>query len=680
MAESIAATSTPTTSSTVEEHSITPRIPTSAASTDLQVVRETSNFAKPQSSRKRRCSSRSSPSSASQLLSPKAAVSSGSSPSFLTGAAAVADEQRAREEQARIEGGKTSPNPARKTLSDLLASQIRPMSRLQDAPSALNGISEALAEVAPSIQMTSGQGVDTLQTSPQSISSFSTLDNTPAATATTNGASVASPAPMDNDGAEEDELAHRDNRDHPRDRGVGPDEGRSNKALTFPGPLPGGQAHRTSSLPHAGYRRDSNRSPSAKRHKCPYCSTDFTRHHNLKSHLLTHSHEKPYSCDTCEARFRRLHDLKRHTKLHTGERPHVCPKCDRSFARGDALARHNKGQGGCAGRRSSMGSFGGDDRSDERMRAADGDSMPGIMYTDEASHEPENMDEDTDSPSAKSLPGIRKHDAPSDIRRQHEVEQPNVYQSRQPSTYPPIAARQIPSGGLYPPPSPSLRGSGSGVSTTQSSLNQFPPGSSAPSGFQASGPNVFSHSGITESPKPLSPAGMSSHQLGHADSGMHRNRSPSLTTQLHQQQFGRRPTAHSTSPSLPPPPTGLNHSAPLHLPPPQGLNPPPPDPRYTLQSQAVGVAHMHANGSGSFPGPTYGQTSPSFPPGNMSANNSLSSHSTGPRTSIDRSHHSYAQPNDRLWAYVEGLEAKINRLEEEVVSLKGQLNTTPQHR
>ncbi|KAK6428545.1 hypothetical protein LTR95_015310, partial [Oleoguttula sp. CCFEE 5521] len=74
------------------------------------------------------------------------------------------------------------------------------------------------------------------------------------------------------------------------------------------------------SLP--GYVQDSQRLPSStsKRYKCPYCSTDFTRHHNLKSHLLTHSQEKPYACQKCDARFRRLHDLKRHTKLHTGER------------------------------------------------------------------------------------------------------------------------------------------------------------------------------------------------------------------------------------------------------------------------------------------------------------------------------------------------------------------------
>ncbi|KAF7514087.1 hypothetical protein GJ744_004412 [Endocarpon pusillum] len=123
-------------------------------------------------------------------------------------------------------------------------------------------------------------------------------------------------------------------------------------------------AHETSnrgmSLP-GSESQNPERSSSTKKHRCPYCATEFTRHYNLKSHLLTHSHEKPYICQTCQSRFRRLHDLKRHTKLHTGERPHICPKCGRKFARGDALARHNKGPGSCAGRRGSTGSFGGED-------------------------------------------------------------------------------------------------------------------------------------------------------------------------------------------------------------------------------------------------------------------------------------------------------------------------------
>ncbi|KAK8109061.1 hypothetical protein PG984_014862 [Apiospora sp. TS-2023a] len=92
----------------------------------------------------------------------------------------------------------------------------------------------------------------------------------------------------------------------------------------------------------------------SKKHKCPYCDQEFTRHHNLKSHLLRHSQEKPFVCPICQMRFRRLNDLKHHGKLHAGEKPHRCPKCDRIFARSDALARHSKYPGGCEAPGSSL--------------------------------------------------------------------------------------------------------------------------------------------------------------------------------------------------------------------------------------------------------------------------------------------------------------------------------------
>ncbi|KAG0747474.1 hypothetical protein G6F62_008774 [Rhizopus arrhizus] len=85
-----------------------------------------------------------------------------------------------------------------------------------------------------------------------------------------------------------------------------------------------------------------------KPYSCPKCNQTFSRPHNLKSHLTTHSEERPYQCDVCNHHFRRQHDLKRHQKLHTGERPYKCKNCTRSFARLDALNRHCKAEGGSA--------------------------------------------------------------------------------------------------------------------------------------------------------------------------------------------------------------------------------------------------------------------------------------------------------------------------------------------
>ena len=398
----------------------------------------------------------------------------------------------------------------------------------------------------------------------------------------------------------------------------------------------------------------------------PYCSTTFTRHHNLKSHLLTHSHEKPYYCDACDSRFRRLHDLKRHSKLHTGERPHTCSKCHRSFARGDALARHSKGAGGCAGRRSSLG--GDDPEQEESMhgknclsqmlyRPSLTDGLSGLVYTGEASHEPEKMDGEADVGASRkgSLPSIQRHEAPNYSGSDSHA----TYIARQPSTYPPIVGRQPNPGGLYPPMASPGAGSSSSNSPRQTTFSQSTGGTTFPP--SAANQTVFSQGGgMTESPKPLSPG---SHQLGHPEPSIHRNRSPSVTQHYQQQQLGRKSSMQNTSSamSLPPiPPSG--HPGAPHLPSLPGL--PPPDLRFTLHSQAGGPSPVHPSAQGS--GPT--AASPSYQ--SPSGNNSLSSQSG------DGSQKVYGSEQTQIFAYIRSLEVKIDRLQEEVGTLKSQLSAS----
>lgn len=635
------------------------------------------------------------PVSRSPKLSVPPRYSSKYSPQPLTGVAAMADARRLREETERLTARQQSPNPVQAALGALIGGGVdKGMSRPQDAPSATNTMSEPMATAAKSIKIPKVTQADTpAQTSPVSMSSFGTIDSHTAPTALADTPTVVSPRSMvESFGVDDGAPGHNAGQRDPATT----EDAHTAKALTFPGPLISAQlandARRGMSLPHSGLGQSSPRSLTTKKHKCPYCSTDFTRHHNLKSHLLTHSHEKPYVCQTCQARFRRLHDLKRHTKLHTGEKPHICPKCGRRFARGDALARHNKGQGGCAGRRASLGSYGGDDDfGDESQGGAGGeDSMDGLMYTGDAAQDVDQMDDGgelADERRRLSLPSIKKHDVPVEAHNSQASSSQNTYHSRQPSTYPPVAARQ-PTGGLYPP-NVTQAGGQSSISTSpatpNSTFDRMAPGGSGSSAFQIGGQSIFAQGGMTESPKPLSPACATSHQLGHPESNIHRNRSPSLTQQFQQHHYGRRTSAR-TPPSmgLPPPMSSGNQSNAPQLPSLPGLTPP--DPRFTLHSQASGPAPLPQSGvsaghsgkhqsiGGGIPSNFQSQPNTTHP-ATAAAGGSHRSHSQSAhgQASGEVSGNILATGSDGLWAYVRSLEERLNRLQDEVVSLKTQL-------
>ncbi|KAJ5088228.1 hypothetical protein N7456_011844 [Penicillium angulare] len=421
-----------------------------------------------------------------------------------------------------------------------------------------------------------------------------------------HASTVASPGPIE-------ESTSQDGDRH-RPRGDSEIDQDSNKAFSYPMPTGGiNDPRRGLSLPNAGFNRGSPRSPSTKKHRCPYCATEFTRQHNLKSHLLTHSQEKPFVCQTCQSRFRRLHDLKRHTKLHTGERPHICPKCGRRFARGDALARHNKGQGGCAGRRASMGSFAPDDEYGDGQHPDDG--MDGLVYA-----EPESMDGE-EEPRLNSQ-NMRKHD--------DSISRSDSLNSRQPSTYPPIAASR---GGIFPPPG-THGGPGTPSGTSQAGNLTFPPAG------HHSGTSLFIPSTISESSKPLSPNALSHHDSG---ASSHRGHSPSMGQSLPHPQapYGRG--------SL----SGPNHPLGLPLPQPGAQLPPPvitsPDPRFGPVPNKHTSSHSHSSNHG-LPAPKIGLDG---------------SDGSGDASQIDR-----------LWTYVRSMHDELAGLRNEVASLRAHIAST----
>ncbi|KAK0703306.1 hypothetical protein B0T26DRAFT_792565 [Lasiosphaeria miniovina] len=426
----------------------------------------------------------------------------------LTGAAALEDIRRWREEEQRAGPPGVSDNSSQHALSELMSS-VAAMSRPEDTPAPAAAPASHISSSIEVATITAARALSAV-TIPQDNTAASTTTDTQEASpeSGTSGASLAesggqvvhSPGPMDLDARDDGHMyvpQHEAQMYAPQPEAQMEDKAVS--SLSYPGILPPGSSMqapdtppRRISLPMSSSQNPdlTPRSPSSKKHKCPHCDTEFTRYFNLKSHLLMHSDEKPYRCQACQLRFRRLHDLKRHNKMHTGEKLHICPKCDRKFARSDALVRHSKSAGGCAGRRPSMGSFDSDDDYDGPGSAgADDSAMSGVLYDGGACGD---MTEEEK----------RRSSMPS-IKAQHVSGQgPDGYNNHS-NTYPP--AGQRPTGGWF------LRNvdRGSASTTTSPSLpNSYTPNNSISSmPLSAGSSSMFSQSGMTESPKPLSSSG-----------------------------------------------------------------------------------------------------------------------------------------------------------------------------
>ena len=89
--------------------------------------------------------------------------------------------------------------------------------------------------------------------------------------------------------------------------------------------------------------------------ECHLCHKTFRRAYNLRSHLRTHTGERPYMCKICGKSFSRQQDRQRHELSHSGERAFVCGGtllsgvswgCSRRFSRLTKLGQHFKSDAG----------------------------------------------------------------------------------------------------------------------------------------------------------------------------------------------------------------------------------------------------------------------------------------------------------------------------------------------
>ena len=74
--------------------------------------------------------------------------------------------------------------------------------------------------------------------------------------------------------------------------------------------------------------------------KCKTCGDAFRQQTHLKYHMLKHTGVRAFPCDHCGKSFQRKQILETHILSHTGERPFSCTDCKKRFLRKTDLNKH----------------------------------------------------------------------------------------------------------------------------------------------------------------------------------------------------------------------------------------------------------------------------------------------------------------------------------------------------